>query len=330
MGRRFDTTDTNFTDAGKALDTGFTDTQGDIATLQTEALKGQSSILDDLATQTTDRNTYFDTLSGNQDTMLGNQEQYSTTFDDYVTRYTDDTSTQNDTLGGIQSGLTNFAGDVTGSLSGLTGAVNQGAQDTKSAAEAAAANSAGSVSSILEGGFNNLEGGFATLEKGQNEIASTLGDGFNQDQSSASQILNQLQNFGTDQENLARQQSEAVTGQLKSLSQLSGLPDTMRQQFGQLSNAFDDQGNLIQNSIDDQGNTIVRAMDNQGNMILQKFDATGSSMGQMSINMNTVMEQIGQLNMLPGASASMGNLSQPLQDLGTGNGGFVSPYGRTQ
>jgi hypothetical protein len=330
MGNRFDTTDTNFSDAGKALDTGFTDTQGDIATLQTEALKGQSSILDDLATQTTDRNTYFDTLSGNQDTMLGNQEQYSTTFDDYVTRYTDDTSTQNDTLGGIQSGLTNFAGDVTGSLSGLTGAVNQGAQDTKSAAEAAAANSAGSVSSILEGGFNNLEGGFATLEKGQNEIASTLGDGFNQDQSSASQILNQLQNFSTDQENLARQQSEAVTGQLKSLSQLSGLPDTMRQQFGQLSNAFDDQGNLIQNSIDDQGNTIVRAMDNQGNMILRKFDATGTSMGQMSINMNTVMDQIGQLNMLPGASAGMGNLSQPLQDLGTGNGGFVSPYGRTQ
>ena len=390
MGTRFDTTDGNFVEAGKALTDGFTKTQGDVAALQTEALAGQGDILSDLNTAKTERDTYNVASTDAQNTMLENQTQFKSNFDDYVQRYSDDTTLQNDTLGGIQSGLTGFAGDINNSLAGLGSAVGANADATAAAANAAAAGNAaqaGSIESILQGGFNDiggsLQGGFndlggnissldgslqgglnslsgdisgvdsnvsglagdiAGLSQGQSGIESAISSGFNTSQGSLNKLGNSLgQDFGQLQNNVSNSvdsmgneqvdytnQFENVTGQLKSLSQLSGLPDQMRQQFGQLSGSFDKQGNLIQNSIDEQGNTITRAMDNQGNMMLRKFDASGASMGQMVMNLNDVMGQINQLGLVPGGSAGMGTLSQPLQDLGTGNGGFMSPYGQTQ
>ena len=353
MGTRFDTTDGNFVEAGKALTDGFTNTQGDVAALQTEALAGQGDILSDLNTAKTERDTYNVASTDAQNTMLENQTQFKSNFDDYVQRYSDDTTIQNDTLGGIQSGLTGFAGDINNSLAGLGSAVGANADAT-----AANAAQAGSIESILQGGFSDLggdisgvdsnvsglAGDIAGLSQGQSGIESAISSGFNTSQGSLNKLGNSLgQDFGQLQNNVSNSvdsmgneqvdytnQFENVTGQLKSLSQLSGLPDQMRQQFGQLSGSFDKQGNLIQNSIDEQGNTITRAMDNQGNMMLRKFDASGASMGQMVMNLNDVMGQINQLGLVPGGSAGMGTLSQPLQDLGTGNGGFMSPYGQTQ
>ena len=304
MGTRFDTTDQNFTQAGEALTKGFTDTQGDVAALQTEALAGQGSILSDLAKAKTERDAYNVASNDAQNTMLENQTGFKTNFDDYVKRYSDNTTIQNETLGGIQSGLTGFAGDVNNSLASLNSTVDNNA----AAAAAANAAQANSVEKILQGGFNTL----GTDLSGVDQNVRGLANGISQGQGEYSN------------------QFEQVTGQLKSLSQLSGLPDQMRQQFYQLGGSFDKQGNLIQNSIDEQGNTITRALDNQGNMMIRKFDASGASMGQMAMNLNDVMGQINQLGLVPGGNAGMGNLSQPLQDLGTGNGGFMSPFGRTQ
>lgn len=400
MDDRFNTTDTNFAEAGKALQQGFDDTQADVATLQTEALKGQGNILSDLETAKSERDAYNVANTDAQTNMLENQATFKSNFDDYVQRYTDNTTLQNENLGNIQTGLTGFAGDINNSLAGLGSAVGANADAVAAAAAAADANSvqAGSVESILQGGFNDLggqldgslnnlqgtvQGGFSDLggnlnsldgslqgslnslgsglssvdqnvsglagdisglAKGQGNIQSAISSGFNTSQGSLNKLGNSLgQDFGQLQSNVTNSvdsmgneqvdytnQFEQVTGQLKSLSQLSGLPDQMRQQFHQLGGSFDKQGNLIQNSIDEQGNTITRAMDNQGNMLLRKFDSSGASMGQMVMNLNDVMGQINQLGLVPGGSAGMGILSQPLQDLGTGNGGFMSPFGRTQ
>jgi hypothetical protein len=396
MGTRFDTTDQNFTEAGEALTKGFTDTQGDVAALQSESLAGQGTILSDLATAKTERDAYNVASNDAQNTMLENQTGFKSNFDDYVSRYSDDTTLQNETLGNIQTGLTGFAGDVNSSLAGLGSAVGTNSEAAAAAAAAAGANSeqVGSVASILQGGFGDingvlqggfndmggnltslqgglnsldgslqgginslgsdlnsvdsnvsgLAGGIAGIAQGQGNIQNAISSGFNTSQGSLNKLGNSLgQDFGQLQSNVSNSvdsmgneqvdysnQFEQVTGQLKSLSQLSGLPDQMRQQFHQLGGSFDKQGNLIQNSIDEQGNTITRALDNQGNMMIRKFDASGAGMGQMVMNLNDVMGQINQLGLVPGGSAGMGNLSQPLQDLGTGNGGFMSPFGRTQ
>jgi len=379
MGTRFDTTDQNFTQAGEALTKGFTQTQDDVAALQTEALAGQGTILSDLSTAKTERDAYNVASTDAQDTMLENQTGFKTNFDDYISRYTDNAALQNESLGNIQTGLTGFAGDINNSLAGLGSAVGTNSQAAAAAAAAAAAGNqvqAGNIESILQGGFNDLGGNISSLDgslqgglnslsgdisgvdsnvsglagdisglsQGQGNIQSAISSGFNTSQGSLNKLGNSLgQDFGQLQSNVSNSvdsmgneqvdysnQFEQVTGQLKSLSQLSGLPDQMRQQFHQLGGSFDKQGNLIQNSIDEQGNTITRALDNQGNMMIRKFDASGAGMGQMVMNLNDVMGQINQLGLVPGGSAGMGNLSQPLQDLGTGNGGFMSPFGRTQ
>jgi hypothetical protein len=315
MDNRFNTTDQNFIDAGNALTEGFTANQDDIAEAQRLNLEGQGDILSDLKVAATDRNTYFDTLSGNQNTMLDNQADYASNFDTYVQRYGDDTALQNETLGGIQSGLTNFAGDVNKSIGDLGTLVNAGTAATEK--------SGNEIRSALEGGFRDVGGGFAQLANDQLNM-------FDQSQQALTGFNNAMTRDIDQANNQANTQYDQITGQLKTLSQLSSLPTEMRQQFGQLSNAFDSQGNLIANSIDDQGNTITRQLDDQGNMILRRFDAQGNSLGIMNINMAQAMEQIRQLEMLPGASAGMGNLSAPLQDMGNGSGGFVNPYGITQ
>jgi len=105
-----------------------------------------------------------------------------------------------------------------------------------------------------------------------------------------------------------------------------------RQEFKQLSDAFDDQGNLIANSVGDNGSTISRAIDNQGNLLLRAFDTQGRAMGDKVIDINRSLMSLNDLGNISGANAGMGNLS-PAMQAGSGGAitsGFMSPYATTR
>jgi hypothetical protein len=105
-----------------------------------------------------------------------------------------------------------------------------------------------------------------------------------------------------------------------------------RQEFKQLSDAFDDQGNLIANSVGDNGSTISRAIDNQGNLLLRAFDTQGRAMGDKVIDINRSLMNLSDLSNISGANAGMGNLS-PAMQAGSGGAvtsGFMSPYATTR
>lgn len=103
----------------------------------------------------------------------------------------------------------------------------------------------------------------------------------------------------------------------------------MRQNFNQLSQAFDDNGQLISNSVDEQGNTLSRAIDQNGNLLLRSFDVTGNEIGNKVIDINRSLYELGNLQRVTGANQSMGNLSPASQgDIPTG--GFMSPFTMTQ
>ena len=105
-----------------------------------------------------------------------------------------------------------------------------------------------------------------------------------------------------------------------------------RQEFKQLSDAFDDQGNLIANSVGDNGSTISRAIDNQGNLLLRAFDTQGRAMGDKVIDINKSLMSLNDLGNVSGANAGMGNLS-PAMQAGSGGAvtsGFMSPYATTR
>jgi len=129
------------------------------------------------------------------------------------------------------------------------------------------------------------------------------------------------------------QQDKKLDNQARELANVAAeqtdIDVNMRNEFKQLGQAFDDQGNLIQNSVLDNGTTISRAIDENGNLLLRSFDATGERVGDQVMNINRSLNNLSQLTTTQGANTSMGNLS-PAMSSGAPSTGFASPYATTR
>lgn len=129
------------------------------------------------------------------------------------------------------------------------------------------------------------------------------------------------------------QQDKKLDTQTRNLAGIAAeqtdLDMNMRNEFKQLEQSFDDQGNLIQNSVLENGTTVSRAMDDKGNLLLRSFDAQGSRVGDQVMNINRTLNNLSQLATLQGANVSMGNLS-PAMSAGAPETGFASPFATTR
>jgi hypothetical protein len=118
-------------------------------------------------------------------------------------------------------------------------------------------------------------------------------------------------------------------------SQMTDLDMGMRQEFYQLGGAFDDNGELIKETVDENGNAIQRSIDVNGNLMLRAFDQTGETIGQNVININKALGDLANIEAMPGASVSMGNLSPAMQasprqgQPNVPTSGFMSPFSQT-
>ena len=128
------------------------------------------------------------------------------------------------------------------------------------------------------------------------------------------------------------QQDKKMNIQARDLASIAAeqtdLDVNMRNEFKQLGQAFDEQGNLIENSVMDNGTTVSRAIDQSGNLLLRSFDAQGNRMGDQVMNINRSLNNLSQLSTKQGANTSMGNLS-PAMSSGAPSSGFASPYATT-
>ena len=129
------------------------------------------------------------------------------------------------------------------------------------------------------------------------------------------------------------QQSKKMDTQARDLATLAAeqtdLDLNIRNEFKQLGQAFDDQGNLIQNSVLENGTSVSRAIDKNGNLLLRSFSATGERVGDQVLNINRTLNNLSQLNTRQGANVSMGNLS-PAMSAGVPSTGFASPFATTR
>jgi hypothetical protein len=157
------------------------------------------------------------------------------------------------------------------------------------------------IRGVEQGLMSNQQQQFTGLE-------ASIGRGFN----ASSAILDRT----------ARDMAAFAAGQ-------GDLNNSMRSQFSQLSQAFDQNGRLIQNSILDNGNIISRAVDDNGNLLLRSFDATGRTLGNQVININRALSELSALPFQAGANASMGNLS-PAMTGTVPQAGFATPYSLTR
>jgi hypothetical protein len=130
------------------------------------------------------------------------------------------------------------------------------------------------------------------------------------------------------------QQDKKMDTQARDLASIAAeqtdIDINMRNEFKQLSQAFDDQGNLISNSVLDNGTTISRAIDENGNLLLRSFDATGERVGDQVMNINRSLTSLSQLRTIQGGNISMGNLSPAMTSSAPSTGFTSSPYATTR
>tara|TARA_R110000796_G_scaffold199046_1_gene315318 strand:+ start:626 stop:1912 length:1287 start_codon:yes stop_codon:yes gene_type:complete len=141
-----------------------------------------------------------------------------------------------------------------------------------------------------------------TVSEGQQQLVNTF-------MNESGQIDTALINQARDLANVASTQTDLDMG--------------LRQNFQQISTAFNGQGQLIPNSLDGNGNTILRQMDDNGNLMLRAMDPRGRDVGSKVINLNDSVRQLRGLTIQSGGNGQMGQLSPA-------NSGFTSPFTTTQ
>jgi hypothetical protein len=182
-----------------------------------------------------------------------------------------------------------------------------------------------SVMGSIAGLSADQQEGFGEVARGQEGLMaeSTTNQGLIQDQLSAT-----AQGFNETDKMLDIQTRDLA----RIASTQSEVDMATRQEFKQISDAFDDQGRLITNSVNDNGTSVSRAVDENGNLLLRAFDAQGRQLGDRVININRSLSTLSDLANVAGANSSMGNLSPAMQagEGGVPTSGFMSPYAMTR
>jgi len=302
----------SFADTGAALEQGFGQAATDRAATQANVLGGQNVLRDDLKTMSDTSDIYATQSLENQANLQTSQDGFVSNFDAYADRYADDNRLAQQTRADMQRANANADQRIRDDIGSFA---NNATEDRQN------------ISNEMDTQFAQLgstvEGGFSDANTATNRaIANNSRDNVD--------ALNQLQyDLDTGMENLDSAQVAAARDLAKIASTQTDLDMSLRQNFNQLGNAFDDNGQLISNSIDAQGNTISRSVDQQGNLLLRSFDATGSAIGEKVLNVRSTLRDLQEMQNVQGANASMGNLSPAMAgDVPTT--GFASPFSTTR
>tara|TARA_R110000822_G_scaffold54738_1_gene139914 strand:+ start:5795 stop:7225 length:1431 start_codon:yes stop_codon:yes gene_type:complete len=301
-----------FAATGDALATGFNDANTALTQTQANVLGGQGNLQSSLDTMSDTSDIYATQSLENQANLQAGQEGFTSSFDNYVERYGDDTTLANQTRADMQRANANADQRIRADIGSFANSASSDRQN---------------ISNEMDTQFtqlgNTVDGGFSEATAATNaSIRATAQDN--------SAVLNQLQyNLDTGLENLDSGQVVAARDMAQVASAQTDIDMSMRQNFKQLGNAFDDNGQLIANSIDEQGTTISRSVDEQGNLLLRSFDVTGGAIGEKILNVRSTLRDLQSVQNVQGANASMGNLS-PAMSGNVPERGFASPFATTR
>jgi hypothetical protein len=333
-----------FDGLGSNMDAGFANTQEDIANslnetntnldnVQSNVLGGQNTLGQNLDSLSGNVDAYATEQLANQATLQSTQDEFRTNFDNYVERYSDDTTLANQTRADIQAAQAagfDATRDSIGTLANTT------AEGQQALAQQADANNR-LMEDTVQGGFQQTQ---QTSQNLRDVLSNQIDDTTSGIMSNQESMANTQGQLAEGQQNLANtfmtESGEIDTALVNQTKNLAGIAATqtdldmgMRQNFQQLSGAFDDQGQLIQNSVDENGNTIMREMDQNGNLMLRALDATGRDMGSKIINVGQSMQDLQGLQRKQGSNMAMGNLS-PASQGSVPTSGFATPFTTTQ
>ena len=330
-------TEGGFTGVDSALGTGFADTEREIIS-GVESLGQETSA--GLTNLQSVLNTGFDTQSGTLSQQAkqilgvaqnieqfdaGNRSQFAeiaSAFDDQGNLIQNST----DSLGNSILRQLDVNGNLITQRLDQNGNVLETSNSNVSDALTAIQQQTGSLS-------DRIQLGFSDIDRGQQDLTNTVQTG---QQGLMAETVNTQDMLGTASQQLRRgfdETSGTLDIQTRDLANIasgqSDLDIRMRQDFKQVSDAFDDQGLLITNTVADNGTTISRAVDQNGNLLLRAFDAQGNRIGDKVLNINRTLFDLQNLQTQTGGNVSMGNLSAPMQgEIPTS--GFASPFTTTR
>ncbi len=198
-----------------------------------------------------------------------------------------------------------------------------------------------STGQLIDQSQTNIQNTMSQASQAQMQLQKSLSDtttstldqlGSSMDQGFAAINTVQQDAFGNIDQSFNRQ-NNTLDAQTKNIAAVaaeqSDIDQQSRNEFKQISNAFDDQGQLITNTVNENGTTISRAIDQNGNLLLRSFDLQGNRLGDQVININRSLYNLSQLDTYQGANISMGNLS-PAMSEGAPTDGFASPFAVTR
>ena len=250
------------------LQTEFGLTTDQITKLSQDVLSGQKSLNEIVTDLQTNQASQFATLTGNQQTM-------------------------SDSLGGLQTGLTDFQTQYTGD----TTLANQKRQE---------------LADSITGGFDTAQRNQqANFDAASNERANQMDAAASQTNATQQQNQVLLNNPDTQMAGVARNLAmgtspttdAGMAAQQTFMDRLNSIkaaltdgnvsldPNTAAL-YTEVANAFDQNGKLVENSTDGQGMRRMRSMDNTGNLIVRILNQQGQNTDNRTINLDQVMSSI--------------------------------------
>lgn len=267
----FDTTSTQInkatSDITEYLQQEFGLTTEQITKLSQDVLSGQRSLNDIVTDLQTNQASQFATLTGNQQNMTDSLGGLQTGLTDFRGKYDDDTTLANQTRQQLMDGIT---GGFETAQKERTATANL-AQDERAAQMDMAASQANPAvqNQVM---MSNPDTQYAAVARNlalgispTNEAGVTMQDQF-------MSRLNSIKAALTD-------------GNVR-------LDPNVANLYTLIANAFDQNGKLIAESMDQQGNRKARALDTSGNLIVSTYNQQGQSTDQRNVNVTSVMNSI--------------------------------------
>jgi hypothetical protein len=311
VGTTLGTMGSDITTGFESMDTGFDSAETNRAAMQEAILGGQTTINDALTTFQDSANTQLSSLVTGQQDLSEGQAGLQTGLTEFQDQYSTDYAV-----------TSNFLGDISNNMNAGFETTEQNlARNNDVASQAAASGANGQLT------LEQVEAAVQRAVQNANPAAAA-------GQIDYARIAKEVSTGVSTQVERGPQNAEEWAYQLNSIRTLiqtqgSNMSQEMRYSYGQLSNAFNQSGELISDTVDDQGTRTARAIDEQGNLLIAQFDAGGALRNQENYNINQMLQQMNAtlMQFQGGGNYNMGNLSPAYN---RGRRGIMSPYSRSQ
>lgn len=274
-----------FSTLGQQVGTGFSDlgtSMGDqFSAAEQDRMQGFQGLSNQVGTGFAGQSDFLTNLSSN---VLGGQRGISDTLADQGNRmnlfYGD--------LAQGQQGITQQLGGVGSDLSTLATDVDRDAriaEQDRVNIQRAVANESGRIRDDL----GSVEQARAMADQRLLQSVSGVGNQVGQVGMDTTRMLSSAeQQRSQDQQEFAQR-----IDRVRNLLQTTGdsLNQNARQQYTDLANSFDSQGQLIASAVDQQGVQITRAVDQQGNLLINRFDQNGNALARNLLSIPDMLDQ---------------------------------------